>query len=294
MRLSEIRRTIGLGPVEVDYDVLGCCDLFDMAHDEQGWVTWLAERNLESLTTDICKTVICTGNAVGHPRLVGASLLVVSNPRAAFRQVLGLFDEDDTTPGIDESARVDSTVSFGSGCSIGANVVIEKGALIGDHVTIGHNTVVRRRTIVGNNVKIGSNCTIGGVGFGYERNEEGAYDFIPHIGNVVIEDGVEIGNNSCVDRAVVGSTRLRKNCRIDNLVHISHGCDIGVDCLVIANAMIAGSVKLGKGCWVAPSSSVLNQKTVGAGVTIGMGAVVLKDIAEGDVVVGNPARSIRN
>jgi UDP-3-O-[3-hydroxymyristoyl] glucosamine N-acyltransferase len=157
---------------------------------------------------------------------------------------------------------------------------------------IDSNTVIKKGTIIGNRVKIGANNTIGGVGFGYEKNEAGAYEVMPHIGNVIIEDDVEIGNNTAIDRAVLGSTLIRRNAKIDNLVHIAHGVEIGENTLVIAHAMVAGSVKVGKNVWIAPASAILNKIQVGDESTIGMGAIVLKEVSPGQTVVGNPARDI--
>jgi UDP-3-O-[3-hydroxymyristoyl] glucosamine N-acyltransferase len=115
---------------------------------------------------------------------------------------------------------------------------------------------------------------------------------IPHIGNVVIEEGVEIGNCTCIDKAVLGSTILRKNCKIDNLVHIAHGVEIGENALIIAHAMVAGSVHVGKNSWIAPGALIINQVSVGENTTVGLGAVVIKDVADNQTVVGNPARNI--
>ena len=115
---------------------------------------------------------------------------------------------------------------------------------------------------------------------------------IPHVGNVVIENGVEIGNNTCVDRGVLGSTILKENCKIDNLVHIAHGVVVGRNALVIALALVAGSVEIGENAWIAPSSSILQKVKIGKNATIGMGAVVLKNVGEEEVWVGNPAKKL--
>ena len=154
--------------------------------------------------------------------------------------------------------------------------------------------MLKARTIVAAGVKIGSNNTIGGVGFGYELNENGEYELMPHIGNVVIKENVEIGNNTCVDRAVLGSTTIHENAKIDNLVHIAHGVSVGKNSLVIANAMIAGSVKVGDNSWVSPSTSIIQKTTIGEGSLVGMGAVVTKDVDPNSVVAGVPARKIKD
>jgi acetyltransferase-like isoleucine patch superfamily enzyme len=142
------------------------------------------------------------------------------------------------------------------------------------------------------NVRIGSNCTIGAVGFGYEMSEDGLYEVIPHIGNVVLERNVEIGNNVCIDRAVLGSTFLDANVKIDNLVHISHGVSIGKNSLVIAHAMIAGNVQVGEGVWIAPCSAIRQKQKIGDNALVGLGGVVVKDVEAGDTVAGVPARSL--
>ena len=112
----------------------------------------------------------------------------------------------------------------------------------------------------------------------------------PHLGRVVLEDGVTVGANTCIDRGALGETRVGARTRVDNLVHIAHNVRIGADCAVIAHAMIAGGVVVGDGAWIAPAAAVRNQRSVGAGALVGMGAVVVRDVAPGATVAGNPAR----
>jgi UDP-3-O-[3-hydroxymyristoyl] glucosamine N-acyltransferase len=151
--------------------------------------------------------------------------------------------------------------------------------------------VLLKGTHVGDDVIIGCNNTIGGTGFGYEKNEAGNYTVMPHLGNVVIHNKVEIGNNTCIDRAVIGSTIIGENVKIDNLVHIAHGVVIGKNSLIIANAMIGGSTVIGENCWVAPSASIINKGQIGDQATVGMGAVVTKPVEKDATVAGNPART---
>ena len=154
--------------------------------------------------------------------------------------------------------------------------------------------VVKSETVINDHVIIGSNCTIGGIGFGYEMNENGQYEQVPHIGNVVIGEKVEIGNNVCIDRAVMGSTTLDRSVKVDNLVHIAHGVHIQENSLIIAHAMIAGSVVVGKNSWIAPSASLKQKIKIGDNAVIGIGSVVLKDVEEGETVAGVPAKKIKD
>jgi len=155
-----------------------------------------------------------------------------------------------------------------------------------------HNTVVLKNTTIGDRVRIGSNCSIGNFGFGYEKNEKEDYELIEHLGVVKIENDVHIHNNTCIDRGVLGETYIGENVKIDNLVHIAHGVHIERNSLIIANAMVAGSVRIGKNSWIAPSTSVKNQINISAGTLTGIGAVVLKDSSENDVLIGSPATTM--
>lgn len=269
----------------------------DVTHAES--LVWCADKNKEKLVSVEAGTVILSKESFDWIKLQGLekhiNWIVVENPRRAFlKTVKAFFYQADQEKWIQPSAQIHvSVVIDRETASIGHNVVIEKGCVIGKHVHIGNNTVILSNTIIGNHVNIGSNNTIGGIGFGYEKNEEGEYEFIPHIGNVVIEDYVEIGNNTTIDRAVLGSTHISKNVKIDNLVHIAHGVQIGENSLIIANCMIAGSVKIGKNVWVGPSSSIIQNIKIGDNSLIGVASNVLKEVEPNAVMVGNPAKKIR-
>jgi UDP-3-O-[3-hydroxymyristoyl] glucosamine N-acyltransferase len=255
-------------------------------------ILWVSDKNMDSLKHIRQGTVICSSN-VNPVDLEGScTYLIVPKPRLYFLNLVKLFFVEKEPPFISAAAHIHSSARIGRNVTIHPGVVIEKDCRVGDDATIDCNTVLKKGTWIGDRVTIGCNNTIGGMGFGYEKNEEGNFEFIPHIGNVIIEDDVEIGNNTTIDRAVLGSTIIRKNAKVDNLVHIAHGVDIGENSLIIANAMIAGSTVIGKNVWVAPSASVLNKLTVGDGATVGMGAVVLKNVEPSQTVIGNPARDI--
>jgi len=183
---------------------------------------------------------------------------------------------------------------IGKNVFIGDFSVIESGCVIGNNCFIGYNNVLHKKTKIGNDVKIGSNNTIGGIGFGYEKNEKGDYEVLPHIGNVVISNKVEIGNNTCIDRAVLGSTIIKQNVKIDNLVHVAHGVVIGENSLIIANSMLGGSSVIGKNAWISPSVSIINKGEIEDGALVGMGAVVVKPVKSKTIVVGNPAKFLKD
>lgn len=270
---------------EIDYP-----KQFDVENTDANTIMWLNDKSFFLLDSLNYGTVICTrAPEVKRPTV---NYILVNNPRFAFKTVLELFFVDKVIPSISKTSVIHPSVKIGVDALIGENVVIEGGCEIGNSVQIDHNSVIKKNTRIGNNVKIGSCCTIGGVGFGYEKDIEGEYSLIPHLGNVVLNDRVEIGNNTCIDRGVLGSTILEENVKVDNLVHIAHGVKIGANSLIIANSMIAGSVTIGENVWVAPSSSILNKKSVGTNSTIGMGAVVVKNVEVGQVIVGNPGKPL--
>ena len=224
----------------------------DNPNFDQYSIGWCSDKNYALLTQITEGTVIISDNLFNLlDKVPTVNYVVVASPRLYFSEVVAHFFAEKLKFGfVSASASIAENVVYNEATvNIGNNVVIEKGVVLGTNVSIQHNTVIKANTVIGNNITIGCNCTIGGVGFGYEKNESGEYTLIPHIGNVVLEDNVEIGNNVCIDRAVLGSTILHKNVKVDNLVHIAHGVEIGANSLIIANAMIAGSVKIGENTW---------------------------------------------
>ncbi len=281
--------------LNVDIDVT-FKSIQDLNFDDNS-IGWCSDKNLHLLSSIKSGTIILSEEGEEFCKLNSLSdfnIIIVDHPRKAFASVLNnFFIKEESYSFISPSAYISDSTKFNlDQVNIGHNVVIEDNVELGNQVSIGANTVIKSGTIIKNNVKIGSNCTIGGVGFGYEPNETGDFDLIPHIGNVVLEDDVEIGNNVCIDRAVLGSTTLCKNVKVDNLVHIAHGVHVGKNSLIIANSMVAGSVTIGENVWVSPSSSIIQKVNVGDGSVIGMGSVVLKNVNERDVVAGVPSKII--
>ncbi len=294
LSINDIRSVIHLEEVIGNSSfIISKVKKIDLSNDEDDALMWVSDKNAGMLSDLLSGVVLCS-ESVALKYNGNLTLLVTKNPRFAFQQIVSRYFDKPLAPSISSHSVIHSTVQLGKNCTIGNFVTIEEDCVLGDNVTIGSNTVILRGTIIKNNVKIGCNCTIGGLGFGYEQNPESKnYEFIPHIGNVVLMNDVEIGNNTCIDRAVLGSTILSKNVKVDNLVHIAHGVVVGENSLVIANAMVAGSVEIGKNCWIAPSSSILNKKVIGDNVTVGIASLVMKDTPSDITVMGVPAEEFK-
>lgn len=148
-------------------------------------------------------------------------------------------------------------------------------------ITIGENCIICKNAVIGND------------GFGFEPDENGDLIFFPHFGNVIIGDNVRVGSGSCIDRGNMYDTIIGDNVKIDNLVHIAHNVQIDKNTMVVAGVVVCGSVKIGKNCFIGANSTIKQHLTIGDNVLIGMGSVVTKDIPDGEVWAGNPAKFLR-
>lgn len=230
------------------------------------------------------------------------------NPRLAFARILSLFDGGiNATPGahptavIAESATVDpsasigphvvveSGASVGAGTRLGAGVFIGRDAIVGSDCRLSPGARVLRRCRLGNRVRLESGAVIGSEGFGYEW-DGACHVRVHHIGTVVVEDDVDIGANTTVDRAKTGETRIGQGAKIDNLVQIGHGARIGPHCLIVAQVGISGSVVLEPGVVLAGQSGVADNVTIGAQAIVAAQSGVTKDLPGGRAYMGMPAR----
>ena len=214
--------------------------------------------------------------------------------------------------GIDSSAHVDATVRLGRDVRIGAGVVVGPGSVIGDgvllhpgvvigaRVEIGvgcvlhSGVVVLDRCVLGREVLLWPGVVVGADGFGFRKSEDGrGLVKIPHVGNVMIGDRVEIGANSAIDRGKFGSTRVGAGTKIDNLVQIGHNCVIGRSCVICGCSGLSGSVVLGDGVTLAGGVGIADNRRIGDGATIGARAGVIDDVPAGETWLGEPARPVR-
>ncbi|MCK5564022.1 MAG: UDP-3-O-(3-hydroxymyristoyl)glucosamine N-acyltransferase [Planctomycetes bacterium] len=205
---------------------------------------------------------------------------------------------------VEESAQLGENVSVGAGvyigayveigdnCIISAGCVIEEGTRVGNNCKLYGNVVVYHGCTIGNNCTISANATIGATGFGYNYID-GEHKLIPHNGGVVLEDGVDIGANSCVDRAKFGNTIIGAGTKIDNLCQIAHNVVIGKFCLFAAHVGLSGSVRIGNGVVFGGMSGVADHMTVGDGAMIGGRTSVITHIAAGSKVFGTPPYEVK-
>jgi UDP-3-O-[3-hydroxymyristoyl] glucosamine N-acyltransferase len=232
--------------------------------------------------------------------------LVVKDATAALIATLTLLAPPLTPPvrGVDPSARIGANVDLAPGVCIGAHArigpdtVLGSGCRIGENTTIGghcrldSNVVVYHNCTVGHHVVIQANSTIGAVGFGYAFTD-GAHQLIPHNGGVIIEDFVEIGANTCVDRAKFGNTIIGAGTKIDNLVQVAHNVVIGKCCLIAAQVGVAGSCRLGDGVVLAGQVGLADNIEIGAGTMVGAQAGVMNSVGPGEKLGWSPALNIK-
>jgi UDP-3-O-[3-hydroxymyristoyl] glucosamine N-acyltransferase len=238
---------------------------------------------------------------VKNADLAMAKLLEAFTPKAPHFEV-----DIHPTAVVDSTAIIGNGSRVGAGCYVGKDVILGKHVTlypnatildettIGDYTTVWSGTVIRERSVIGSHCIFHINVSIGADGFGYRPSDDGrGLVKIPHIGNVVIGNGVEIGANSCVDRGKFSSTIIGDGCKIDNLVQIAHNCVLGRSCIMAGSSGLAGSVTLGDGVIIGGSASIKDHTTIHSGATVGAGSGVMNDVPAGKTVLGYPAADSR-
>ena len=234
-------------------------------------------------------------------------VLPVRDPRYAFavvarelarRQEGHRGHEGSEAARIHASAWVDGTAVLGQGVWVGAGAVIEAGAVLGDDVRIESHAVVAEGVVLGNRVVVQAGAVLGARGFGYVRDPEtGEYLLFPQQGGLVIEDDVEIGANSTIDRGALEETRIGRGTKIDNLVHIGHNCRIGRNVVIAAQAGVSGSCVIEDGAILAGQVGLSDHCHIGPGVILGGQAGVYRGkavVGPGEVFAGTPAEPLRD
>lgn len=261
-------------------------------------------------TTEASIVIVNNSLVLDKPVKTTCTLIRVENAYEAFAKLLQLYGEmKGSKMGIEQPSFISPDAKLGKDCYVGAFVYIGNRVKIGNNVKIYPHTYIGDDTLIGDNTvlfsgvkiyhecKIGAGCTvhantvIGSDGFGFAPNTEGqAFEKVPQLGNVVIEDNVEVGSNASIDRATMGSTILHKGVKLDNLVQIAHNAEVGENTVIAGLSGVAGSSKVGKNCMIGAQVGIAGHLKIADGVKIagqsGIGANIEK---EGEIVQGSPA-----
>jgi UDP-3-O-[3-hydroxymyristoyl] glucosamine N-acyltransferase len=273
----------------------------------------------QALASTAAAVVLKAGAVTDFSASTAIAVVESDQPRLWFARAAQLLRPAEPCAGVHPTAAIGKNVALGEGVTVGAQAVvgdevvvgaysrIEAGAVVGDGVLIGEHCRLYPRVVVypgveiGNRVVLHAGVVLGADGFGYVRDSKtGAYTPFPQQGSLVIEDEVEIGANSTVDRGALGTTRVRRGAKFDNLVHVAHNCEIGEDVILVALTGISGSSKIGKGAILAGQVGIGDHVTIGDGVILGgqagvfTGKTVTNDgLKPGAVHWGTPARPLQ-
>lgn len=275
----------------------------------EGSITFLANpKYLPYIYTTQATITIVSSTFVPDAELT-TTLIKVEDAYMSFTKLLEFYDQATKANkiGIEQPSFLSENVKYGANLYLGSfsyigenvvlgeNVKIYPNCFIGENVVIGDNVVIfsgakiYAETIIGSNCIIHSGAVLGADGFGYAPNTDGTYTKIPQIGNVIIEDNVDIGANTTIDKATMGSTIIRKGAKLDNLIQIGHNVEIGENTVIAAQTGVAGSTKIGKGGMIGGQVGIVGHLTIGNNVKIQAQSGVTRNIKDNEVLQGTPA-----
>jgi len=275
----------------------------------EGALSFLSNPKYEPYIYTTGSSAVLVRNDFKPSKVIKATLIRVADPYQSIAVLLSTFDQEQPvkkgihpTAVIEEGATIGSDVyigayayisenaSVGEGCSIYPHVFIGDGARIGKSCILFPGVRIYKRCVVGNNCILHAGVVIGADGFGFAPVVDNNYMKIPQIGNVVLEDDVEIGANSCVDRATMGSTYIRSGVKLDNLVQIGHNAEIGQNTVIAALSGVAGSAKVGKNCMIGGQVGIVGHISVADGCKVGAQAGIIGTVKEeNSTLIGFPA-----
>ncbi len=279
-----------------------------------GTLAFLSNLKYENYIYNTNASVVLVNKSFVPKAQIRATLIKVDDAYQAFASLLELYIQAKSAikKGIEQPSFIDETATVGKDIYLGAfayigknsvvgkNVKIYPQVFIGDNVTVGDDCIfyagakIYEDSVIGSRCIIHSGAVIGSDGFGFAPQKDGTYKKIPQIGNVILEDDVEIGANTTIDCGTMESTRIRKGVKIDNLVQIAHNCDVGDHTVMAAQTGIAGSSKIGKNCQFAGQAGMAGHLKVGDNIVIGAQAGVLKDIEKPGAYWGTPAINVKD
>ena len=273
-----------------------------------GALSFLSNPKYEHYIYETKATIVIVNKSFEPAAPVAATMVKVEDAYSCFAKLLELYIANKPkkegistlaaihpTVALGENAYVGEFAVIGQKARIGANVKIYPQAYVGDNVTIGNNVTlfpgvkIYEECVIKDNVTIHAGSVIGADGFGFAPNEKGEYSKIPQIGNVIIEENVEIGANTCIDRATMGSTVIHHGTKLDNLIQIGHNASVGANTVAAAQLGLAGSSKIGANCMIGGQVGIAGHIAVGDNVKLGSKSGVSNNIADGETYMGYPA-----
>lgn len=298
-------------------DILGNAEeevskLSKIEEGEKGSLTFLSNPKYNSYLYTTNASIAIVNKSFIPEKEVQTTLIKVEDAYASFSKLLSYYNEvKNNKKGREQpnfiaaSAKIGKEEYIGAFSYIGENVIIGENVKIypntyvGDNVTIGDNTTIFAGVKIYSDTKIGKNCKIhsgtiiGADGFGFAPNEKGEYQAIPQIGNVIIEDNVDIGAASTIDRATLGATIIRKGVKLDNQIQVAHNVEVGENTVIASQTGIAGSTKIGKNCMIGGQVGITGHIKIGDNVKVLAQAGITKSVKENQILNGSPAFHIR-
>jgi UDP-3-O-[3-hydroxymyristoyl] glucosamine N-acyltransferase len=275
---------------------------------EHGSLTFLSNPKYNSWLYTTSASVVIVDEKFSPEKDVFPTLIKVDDPYMAFTKLLEYYNEIQLRKsGMEQPNYIHESVVFGNDMYLGAfsylspnvrignNVKIYPNVFIGDNVTIGDGTIIFAGAKIYSETQIGKDCTlhagcvIGCDGFGFAPDKNGGYSKIPQTGNVIIEDNVDIGSTTTIDRATLGSTIIRYGVKLDNQIHVAHNVEIGKNTVIAAQTGIAGSTKIGNECKIGGQVGIVGHITIGNNVRIQAQSGIGKTIGDNEIVQGSPA-----
>lgn len=279
---------------------------------QQGQLAFLANPKYEDFLYTTKASIIIVNNTQEIKQPITATLIKVPDAYSAFATLLDKYQQiQQQLTGIQQPVYIDATAKIGDNVFIGAfayigkNVVVGDGTkiypstFIGDNVTIAQHTILHpgvkiyHDCIIGSNVTIHAGSVIGADGFGFAPQADGSLKKVPQIGNVLIEDNVEIGSNTCIDRATIGSTIIKSGAKLDNLLQIAHNVEVGNNTVIAAQTGVSGSTKIGNNVMIGGQAGLAGHLIIGDGAKINAQTGVGKAVKPGTSVTGTPFDEFR-
>ena len=305
----QIAEVIG-GTIEGNPEVM-VSRLSKIEEGEEGSLTFLANPKYTQYIYTTRASVVIINNDFLPERPIKATLIRVENAYSSFARLLEFYnsvkhEKSGVSPAafISPTAKIGENVYIGEFAFVGDNAVVKKDSkvfpltYIGDNVEVGERTLIYAGVkiysdnIIGNDCTIHSGAVIGSDGFGFAPQQDNNYKKVAQTGNVIIEDDVEIGANTTIDRATLGSTIIRRGAKLDNLIQVAHNVEIGENTVIAAQTGISGSTKIGRNCMIAGQVGITGHLVIGDGAKIGAQSGVSTNMKEESIVLGSPAFDI--